>query len=112
MGSDAIDNDGPPPWDDTLGSVLIGKTVLIGLTYLDPEGERLEQKHGTIVAVDGHNGVEIRLEGAETGSLFYLPPHLDAFHPASPGEYRLAATGDVVVDPDCVTTWVINLPDD
>ncbi len=57
-----------------MGSVLIGKTVLIGLTYLHPEGERLEQKHGTIIAVDGHNGVEIRLEGAETGSLFYLPP--------------------------------------
>jgi hypothetical protein len=33
-----------------------------------------------------------------------------AFQPAPPGEYRLKSTGEIVVDPDLLSTWTIRRP--
>jgi len=40
----------------------------------------------------------------------WLPPDLRAFQDAPPGEYRLRSTGEVVVDPDFISSWTINRP--
>jgi len=41
-----------------------------------------------------------------------LPPEPEAYEPAPPGEYRLRSTGEVVVDPDYLTTWTVGSPAD
>jgi len=41
----------------------------------------------------------------KNGELFGLPPDLSSTKPAPPGEYRLNSTGEIVTDPDFLTTW-------
>jgi hypothetical protein len=101
------DDEGRPPFDVDMATRLIGKHVLIGLTYKDTGGKviRQEQKHGSVEFVDKKNGIGIRLSD---GDLYWLPPDLRSWKPAVPGQYRLRSTGEVVVDPDYLTTWIVN----
>jgi len=39
-----------------------------------------------------------------------LPPMTGAFHAANSGEYRLRSTGEIIKDPDVLTTWSITEP--
>jgi hypothetical protein len=39
-----------------------------------------------------------------------LPPDPEAYSRARPGEYSLASTGEVVVDPDYPTVWTVESP--
>ena len=108
----AEDFDARPDWDAEKAAALLGRRVLIGLTYIDSDGERLEQMYGIVASADPGEGIAINLEGVNQGTVYRLPPHIDAFRPASAGEYKLASTQEVVTDPDYVTTWVINGPTD
>jgi hypothetical protein len=56
-----------------------------------------------------HEVIEVRR--ADTGDIFTLPPALEAFAPAPPGEYRLRSTGEVVVDPDFTCVMQVHLTD-
>lgn len=91
-----------------------GLVVLVGLTYLGPDGavQGVEQFYGQIVTVDPENGVELDLSGQNGGERYWLPPDLEAFEVASPGEYRLRASGEVVTDPDLLTQWTVRAPTD
>jgi hypothetical protein len=102
-------NDGPA-WDARRAASLDGALVLVGITVEAPEGARLSQFYGTVIEVDAVNGVTLRLEGTRSGETYRLPPDLNAFAPAPPGEYRLRATGEVVRDPDFTTQWTITPP--
>ena len=88
---------------------LVGKRVLVGLTVrtagVDAE---LEQFHGRIVSADAKNGLKIALLGRTEPSTCWLPPDLRSFHPAPPGDYRLRSTGEIVTDPDYLTTWFVD----
>lgn len=97
-------------WDDDQARDLVGKHVLIGITFTDHAGSVREttQRHGTIVETDEDRGVAVEL--ADVGEVFWLPPDVSAFRPARPGNYRLRSTGEVVVDPDLTTTWTIADP--
>jgi hypothetical protein len=88
----------------------IGKHVLVGLTYLDAEGEVEEQEqfHGVIVEGGGPDE-GVTLKRADTGEVVTLPPGLE---PAEPGEYTLRSSGETVVDPDFVATWTISPPEE
>jgi hypothetical protein len=88
----------------------MGSTVLVGLTYDEPAGERLEQFYGTVVSADPKEGITLRLDGSRSGEVYTLPPDLRAFFPARPGSYRLRETGEVVIDPDYTITWEITPP--
>ena len=103
-----------PPWDSALALSLVAKRVLIGINYCDDNDNLLEQKqvYGTIIKADAKEGFAIRLEGQKEGELFWLPPDIRAFQDAQPGEYRLRSTGEIVVDPDLITSWTINRPTD
>ncbi|MFP4003961.1 MAG: hypothetical protein ACLFV8_09315 [Alphaproteobacteria bacterium] len=101
-----------PEWDDEFARQLEGSLVIVGLAYLEPAGERLEQLYGVVVEADPHDGVTLRLEGSRSGEMYTLPPDLRAFFPAPPGEYRLRQTGEVVVDPDFTTRWEVTPPAD
>jgi hypothetical protein len=99
-----------PDWDE-----LIGKTVLLGLTFADADGNVLarEQRHGVIELADPDAGVSVRLVAPGQpwdGELYRLPPDLRPFVEAAPGAYRLRSTGETVVDPDFTSTWEIRSP--
>lgn len=103
-------DDERPRWDRRIADRLDGAVVLVGMTYNDPDGQRVEQFFGTVVAIDEKEGVTLHLDGSRSGETFRLPPDLRAFHPAKLGSYRLRTTGEVVVDPDYTTTWERNAP--
>ena len=86
----------------------IGKTIIIGITRLDADGELIEliQMHGVISRATPGT-IEIKLS---TGDSYSLPPDYDSIQPAPPGEYRFRSTGETVVDPDLMTTWTIHAP--
>ncbi|MGN6308491.1 MAG: hypothetical protein ACTHNN_02910 [Xanthobacteraceae bacterium] len=97
-------------WDEQKAASLDGALVLIGLTVEAPEGSTLSQFYGTVIEVDPRSGVLLRLEGTRSGETYRLPPDLNAFFPARPGEYRLRSIGEVVRDPDFTAQWTITPP--
>ena len=99
-------------WND-----LIGKTVLLGLTFTDADGNvhQRVQRHGVIEVADPSSGIGVRLVGPGQPwdrELYRLPPDLRSLREAPPGSYRLRATGETVVDPDFTSTWEIRAPRD
>lgn len=97
-------------WDDERARSLVGKRVLVGLTYRDHDGTVIEtvQYHGAIVSVDAQEGVAVSRVGLD--ELFWLPPDLRAFEEAPRGAYRLHSTGEVVLHPDLLCSWTVRKP--
>jgi len=94
-----------PHFDEELAKTYIGKHLLIGITYLDPQGRMIDQKqmHGVIVRIGEEEGVVVLLHGSDRECAF--PPDLSSYHPLPPGEYRLRMTGEVIVNPDLGCDW-------
>src|SRR5262249_7651833 len=107
-----VDPAAPPPWDEDFAAQLIGKPLLIGVTYADAGGSPLEkvQFHGIVVEADPARGITISCQGDNIGRKFNLPPDLRSISPAKPGDYRLRSTGEVLVDPDYTTSWTMRSP--
>ncbi len=82
---------------------LPGKVILVGITYYTHDKQFIEQKqfHGTVVRAD-ESGILIRKSDGEETT---LPPDLRSTKPASPGEYRERSTGEIVENPDFLSTW-------
>lgn len=89
-------------------SDIIGKTLLIGLSYYNSENKLIRQRqyYGT-VTVSNRTKILVRLGN---GRMFRLPPDLSSTKVAPPGEYCLKSTGEVVIAPDYLTTWSIFMP--
>jgi hypothetical protein len=102
--------DDRPAWEHARAEKLVGATVLVGLTFNEPAGQRLEQFYGTVMSADPEEGITLRLDGSRSGEIYTLPPDLRAFFLARPGSYRLRETGEVVIDPDYTTTWDFTPP--
>lgn len=87
---------------------LRGKIILIGITYCSDENEVVDQRQywGTVIEA---NETIISVK-RRSGEIFGLPPDLSSIRKAAAGEYRLNSTGEVVVDPDYLTTWTVILP--
>jgi len=90
---------------------LIGKLVLVGITYEDSEGNVLRRTeiHGRIEASD--DGL-IHVRNETTGEELTLPPEPDAFFPARPGRYTLRSTGEEVMNPDFLASWTVVAPNE
>jgi hypothetical protein len=101
----------PPRFDDAEAQKMIGKTILIGVTYYDHTGKETAQRqwHGTITAATQTRGIVVSLNNDTNPCV--LPPDLNGIPRAKPGEYRLRSTGEVIVDPDYLTTWQMKEPD-
>jgi hypothetical protein len=102
--------DGPPEWDQSEADWLVGKTILVGITRVAADRATIKsqgQYHGKIVRADRSSGIVIECDGVWSGTTVTLPPHTGAIHPADPGEYRLRSTGEVIKNPDVLTTWSI-----
>lgn len=87
---------------------LIGKVLLIGLTYYSHDKIFIEQRQywGTVIE---SNKTAICVK-QKNGEIFRLPPDLSSTKLAPPGEYRLKSTGEVVINPDFLATWIIYNP--
>lgn len=94
-------------WNEKRARTMIGKRALIGVTRVTARGAIVRQMFGTIAAIDPR-GVDIELEGADAGQTIRLPPDLESFRCAGPGDYLLWETGEILADPDFVGSWTIH----
>ncbi len=85
---------------------LKGKVVLVGLTFIDQEGEVIEryQTHGTIakLTIDGFFKI-IR----DDNSIFRIPYLKETIKMAKEGAYREKSTGETVENPDLIIAWKV-----
>jgi hypothetical protein len=97
-------------FDESLAAALVGRYLLVGITYVDSNEKVLEKKqiHGRVIRASMTDGIVLKLE--PSGEEFALPPSTESISPADPGEYRLRSTGEVVVDPDFTCTWLVKDP--
>jgi hypothetical protein len=91
------------------------KTVLLGLTFADADGELIEQtqRHGVIEEADADHSITVRLVAPGfrwDGEPYRVPPDTSNLVDAAPGAYTLRATRETVVDPDLTSTWGIRSP--
>ncbi len=96
-------------FDVAMAEQLLGQVVLLGETYVDRAGKLLghAQYWGTVRSLDPEQGICVQLGGVHAGSERWYPPDTAVFSAASPGEYRLRSTGEVVVDPAYVGQWTV-----
>ena len=99
-----------PALDQELAASFVGKHLLIGLTIYSHDDVLLgqQQLHGDILRINLEEGVVVRLAGS--GEEYRLPPDLRSFKVAAPGTYRLHSTGELVVDPDLISSWILHKP--
>ncbi len=95
--------------DQEKANTMLGKIVLAGITYLDADGNALEQKQcaGEILRINEDEGVVVAslIDGEE----LFLPPHLDHYKVAGPGDYTLRSIEFTATDPDYLCTWDVHL---
>jgi hypothetical protein len=84
---------------------LIGKVILIGVTYVDKEDNLLDCKQWWGIVESASSDIGIRVALKNSSDPCVLPPDLNAVRRAPPGEYRLKESGEIIKDPDFLTTW-------
>ena len=99
-----------PKLDESKAHEYIGKTVLLGVTYLDHEHKPLGQQQwvGTILTFSNKEGIRIKLRDSD--DFCGLPPDPRGIVKAKPGIYKLRSTGEEVLDPDYLATWTCIKP--
>ena len=102
---------------------IIGKTVLVGLSYFDKGGELLQQRQmcGTVIEADKEKGIALQvIKATETQSKesdsenkpndahFVLPSSLTCWFNAPAGHYKNPADGIDIENPNFLVTWDIH----
>jgi hypothetical protein len=85
---------------------LVGCRLLVGVTFVDEAGTVLDRQQFCGHVLDVGDGVVV-VERPGWNEPALIPADEEAFRPAEPGTYRLAGTGEVVVNPDVLTTWTV-----
>lgn len=100
-----------PSFDEEKAKAIIGKRLLVGVTHFDRNDEitHIEQFHGEIVRASLHEGIILRLSSGEER---WVPPDLSYLEPATAGLYTLKGTGEVVANPDFLSTWNVYPPNE
>ena len=99
-----------PRWYKKVGESYIGKYILVGITYVDYQGNETlrQQMHGVIKSADKNDGIKIALKGVYEGQTWTMPPDQKSISVANPGTYSLKKSGEKVENPDLLSTWVIH----
>ena len=84
---------------------LLGKKILIGITYVDKQENVLDRKQFWGVVEDASLETGIRVALKNSSDPCVLPPDLNAIRIASPGEYHFKDSNETIRDPDFITTW-------
>ena len=89
---------------------IVGKVMLVGYTRCRPDGEGLDrfQRWGRVISADERC---IALQTPD-GAVFTLPPDLRSVQEAPPGTYRLHSTGEIIENPDLLSTWILEVEKD
>lgn len=97
-------------YDAEFAADLIGKTLLVGLTYIREDGTLINRRQvfGTVVSCDEKAGIILRLN--DGGELFTIAPITEAIEPASPGVYQLSDDDTQVTDPDFTALLTVTKP--
>lgn len=92
-------------WDADFAKTLLGKTLLMNLTFLDEEGEVAERQQffGVVIDATEDEGIVLDLLGEHDGDTYTLPPQTSAIKAAEPGVTSLAGE-----TPDFVANWVVH----
>jgi len=98
-------------FDPAQAEKMLGKTVLVSLTCMNDFGDldAFEQFSGEILKINHEDGLVVMR--ADTGEEFSLPPDLDHYQQAKPGDYKLAESDTIVKNPDYLVEWDIYPPD-
>jgi len=98
-------------FDAAAMNTFVGKYMLIAVTYVDGSGQEESsiQMHGTVESVS-EQGITISLKGEREGESWTMPANVNAISPAVPGRYQLPETGEIVENPDFITTWMVQRP--
>jgi len=101
----------PTYLDEAKADQYIGKTILIGVTYLDHEGNVTKQHQwsGRIKTWSNRLGIQVDLDDSDEPCS--IPPAAAAIQKAKPGIYTLRQSGRKIENPDYVTTWTCQAPD-
>ncbi len=91
-----------------LQDYIKGKLFLVGLTFVNREGNLIEQyqTHGIISDLTDDGLFKIQ---KEDGSIFQMPYDNETIQKAENGEYREHSTGLIIKDPDFIMTWKITI---
>ena len=83
-------------FDTAKAAGCIGKSILIGVTYLNAEDEPERQlsMHGVIENAT-LEGVMVALRGTPDGESWNIPSNLDSISPLEQGTYKLRNTDEV-----------------
>jgi len=90
-------------------SKLVGHRLLVGITYLDREGQFLAAQQFCGLVLEVEDGVVI-VERPGEPEPAVLPADSAAYQPAPAGSYKLSGTGETVVNPDYISTWQVVAP--
>lgn len=87
-------------------SSLIDKVILIGITVLDKNEKLITQiqVYGPVIRVSAEG---IIIKRNITSTEFAIPPDFEHITEAEEGEYRLRSSGEVVVNPDYISSWTL-----
>jgi hypothetical protein len=100
---------GRPLFSSAAAKDLIGRRIIVGITYEDQAHRPLsrEQYQGTISRLTLQEGIVIlTASGAERT----LPPDVLPIVSAPRGVYRFRSTGEVVADPELRVQWIRTSP--
>ncbi len=99
------DTDLDPHWDAAFATGLLGKTLLMNLTFLDEDGEVAERQQffGVVIDATEDEGIVLDLLGEHDGDTYTLPPQTSAIQVAEPGVTTLAGE-----TPDFIANWVVH----
>ncbi|MDR2009532.1 MAG: hypothetical protein LBQ22_03530 [Bacteroidales bacterium] len=91
-----------------LQTFLKGKVFLIGLTFIDQD-ENLIEQYQTSGTVDELTDDGLLRFKRTDGNYFQLPYDNETISEVAEGEYRERATGNIIINPDYITTWKIQV---
>lgn len=97
-------------FDHERAAAMVGKYLIIGLEIHDQQDNHVDnaQLHGRILRVNADEGVVVALH--PSGVEYAMPGVLAAYEQAPPGDYQFKSTGEVIHDPDLMTSWVVYEP--
>lgn len=97
-------------FEDRIGKQIQGKYLLIGISYIDAEGniESQQQLHGTVERSSREEGIVVQLKGFFKGEKVQLPPDTTSITKAERGMYKLITTNEDVENPDFICAFNVH----
>lgn len=91
---------------------ILDKTVLVGLSYFNRQGDLIQQRQlcGKVVETDNEKGIAIQRtdQGSDEESYFVLPSSLDCWFHAPKGDFFDSESGVKISNPDFLVTWDVH----